>query len=334
MEDDDGSLVAKVKKTVSSVLGTASSTVGSPGSKPPKETPALGCYHPDIELARAPWPETTGDYLRWYDARDPSVSPFGFTPLPADAPTVAVLLYRKHVITQQPYLADLVRALEASGVKPVPIFINGVEAHTVVRDLLTTEHEQARRSEGVVEIDSLKPDACVVDAVVSTVGFPLVGGPAGSMEAGRQAEVAQAILTAKNVPYVVAAPLLIQDIKSWTESGVGGLQSTILYALPELDGAIDTVPLGGLCGDDIYLTRERVYALADRLKKWHALRRKKKSDRKLAVMLYGSPGRRRHRHGGVAQRPEVARELAGAIARRGATTWGWRAMSPCRTARR
>ena len=33
--------------------------------------------------------------------------------------------------------------------------------------------------------------------MVSTVGFPLVGGPAGSMEAGRQAEVAQAILAAK-----------------------------------------------------------------------------------------------------------------------------------------
>ena len=38
----------------------------------------------------------------------------------------------------------------------------------------------------------------------------LVGGPAGTMEGGRQAEVAKAILTAKNVPYVVAAPLLIQ----------------------------------------------------------------------------------------------------------------------------
>ena len=286
VEADDASLASKVKKAVGSVVPTASASVAL---KPPKETPALGCYHPDIELAHAPWPETVANYLRWYDARDPASSPFGFTPLPADAPTVAVLLYRKHVITQQPYLADLVRALEASGVKPVPIFINGVEAHTVVRDLLTTEHEQAKRAAGVVEIDSLRPDACVVDAVVSTVGFPLVGGPAGSMEAGRQAEVAQAILTAKNVPYVVAAPLLIQDIKSWTESGVGGLQSTILYALPELDGAIDTVPLGGLCGDDIYLTRERVYALADRLKKWRALRRKKKSDRKLAVMLYGFP---------------------------------------------
>jgi magnesium chelatase subunit H len=193
------------------------------------------------------------------------------------------------VITEQPYLADLVRALEDSGVKPIPIFINGVEAHAIVRDLLTTEHEQRRRKDGIVEIDSLKPDACVVDAVVSTVGFPLVGGPAGSMEAGRQAEVAQAILTAKNVPYVVAAPLLIQDIKSWTESGVGGLQSTILYALPELDGAIDTVPLGGLCKDDIYLTRERVYALADRLKKWTSLRKKNNGEKKIAIMLYGFP---------------------------------------------
>ena len=30
------------------------------------------------------------------------------------------------------------------------------------------------------------------------------------MEGGRQAEVAKAILSSKNVPYVVAAPLLIQ----------------------------------------------------------------------------------------------------------------------------
>ena len=37
-----------------------------------------------------------------------------------------------------------------------------------------------------------------------------VGGPAGSMEAGRQADVAKAILAAKNVPYIVAAPTLIQ----------------------------------------------------------------------------------------------------------------------------
>ena len=37
-----------------------------------------------------------------------------------------------------------------------------------------------------------------------------VGGPAGTMEGGRQADVAKAILSAKNIPYVVVAPLLIQ----------------------------------------------------------------------------------------------------------------------------
>lgn len=102
-------------------------------------------------------------------------------------------------------------------------------------------------------------------------------------------EVAKAILSAKNVPYIVAAPLLIQDIASWQKSGIGGLQSVILYALPELDGAIDTVPLGGLVGDDIYLTRERVYALAGRLIKWVSLRRKPAAERTVAVMLYGFP---------------------------------------------
>tara|TARA_B110000971_G_scaffold159136_1_gene162609 strand:+ start:323 stop:1465 length:1143 start_codon:yes stop_codon:yes gene_type:complete len=270
-EESSNDVFSRIKKVVTSVVG---GHLGGTASAPekntlaaPKETPPIGFYHPDLEERKMNWPTTADEYEKWYQSRaevssDDSYSKY--TPpihVPLDAPTVALLLYRKHVITKQPYLADLVRALEEAGVRPVPIFINGVEAHTVVRDLLTTSHEIAQRKMGNMEIDSLSQGAICVDAVVSTVGFPLVGGPAGSMEAGRQAEVAQAILTAKNVPYVVAAPLLIQDIKSWTTSGIGGLQSTILYALPELDGAIDTVPLGGLVNDDIYLTRERVYAV-------------------------------------------------------------------------
>ncbi|HIK44914.1 MAG TPA: DUF3479 domain-containing protein, partial [Leptolyngbyaceae cyanobacterium M65_K2018_010] len=158
-------------------------------------------------------------------------------------PQVAVLLYRKHVITHQPYIPQLIRAFEAAGLVPIPIFINGVEGHVAVRDWLTTDYEQAQRAAGQVEFPSLSEQAVRVDAIVSTIGFPLVGGPAGSMEAGRQVAVAQRILRAKNVPYLVSAPLLIQDIASWTRQGVGGLQSVVLYALPELDGAIDPVPL-------------------------------------------------------------------------------------------
>ena len=36
------------------------------------------------------------------------------------------------MITEQVYIPQLVRCFEEEGVVPVPIFINGIEAHTVV----------------------------------------------------------------------------------------------------------------------------------------------------------------------------------------------------------
>ena len=80
-----------------------------------------GCLHPDYDGYFA----SPSDYLAWY-------AKHGTLRDRADAPTVAVLLYRKHVITQQGYIAQLVRCFEEDGVRPVPIFINGIEAHTVV----------------------------------------------------------------------------------------------------------------------------------------------------------------------------------------------------------
>ncbi|NER80021.1 MAG: magnesium chelatase subunit H [Leptolyngbya sp. SIO1D8] len=205
------------------------------------------------------------------------------------SPRIGILLYRKHVITQQPYIPQLIRAFERAGLMPIPIFINGVEGHVAVRDWMTTAYEQGQRSRGNIAMPSLSQEAVRVDAIVSTIGFPLVGGPAGSMEAGRQTEVAVRILSAKNVPYFVSAPLLIQDIHSWTRQGIGGLQSVVLYALPELDGAIDPVPLGGLVGEDIYLVPERVQRLIGRVKSWVALGQKATAKRKVAIVLYGFP---------------------------------------------
>ena len=240
----------------------------------PIETPNMGLLHPEYEG----YFTSPRDYLNWYQQEKSS-----------NHPLVAVLLYRKHVITKQPYIPQLIRFFEEQELTPVPIFINGVEGHVIVRDWLTTTYETQQRNLGNKEIRSLAKDAIEVDAIVSTIGFPLVGGPAGSMEAGRQVEVAKRILTAKNIPYIVAAPLLIQDIYSWTRQGIGGLQSVVLYALPELDGAIDTVPLGGLVGNDIYIIPERVKRLTGRLKSWINLRKTATKDRKLAVILYGFP---------------------------------------------
>ena len=55
--------------------------------------------------------------------------------------------------------------------------------------------------------------------------------------------------------FIQIACLILQDMASWTRDGVAGLQSVVLYSLPELDGAIDTVPLGGLVGNDIFLVQ-------------------------------------------------------------------------------
>lgn len=41
--------------------------------------------------------------------------------------------------------------------------------------------------------------------------------------------------------------LKTQDMASWTRDGIAGLQSVVLYSLPELDGAIDTVVRCTLC---------------------------------------------------------------------------------------
>ncbi|MCC5648485.1 magnesium chelatase subunit H [Nostoc sp. XA013] len=248
------------------------------GDIPPLiETPNIGLLHPDYQG----FFESPKAYLEWYEKK-------GIKKI-SHSPVIGILLYRKHVITKQPYILQLIRSFEEAGLTPLPIFINGVEGHVAVRDLMTTDYEIQQRQLGNIETPSLSSEAVKVDAIVSTIGFPLVGGPAGSMEAGRQVEVAKRILTAKNVPYIVAAPLLIQDISSWTRQGVGGLQSVVLYALPELDGAIDTVPLGGLVGENIYLVPERVQRLIGRVKTWVALRQKAASERKIAIILYGFP---------------------------------------------
>ncbi|MBP0018992.1 MAG: magnesium chelatase subunit H [Cyanobacteria bacterium SBLK] len=246
----------------------------------PIETPNMGLLHSDYKG----YFESPREYLNWYISNRPSVRT-----LPAmslhQTPVIGILLYRKHVISQQPYIPQLIHKFEENGLIPLPIFINGVEGHVAVRDWMTTADERQNKPKN----PTLSKDAVEVNAIVSTIGFPLVGGPAGSMEAGRQIEVARRILTSKNVPYIVAAPLLIQDIYSWTRQGIGGLQSIVLYALPELDGAIDTVPLGGLVGENIYLIPERIHRLIGRVTNWIQLKQTSPEKRKLAILLYGFP---------------------------------------------
>jgi magnesium chelatase subunit H len=256
-------------------------------------TPDIGLIHPLKNRAGGPFFESPATYLNWRLSRSTKdmAAKQKIKLAPDYAPRAAVLLYRKHVITEQRYISDLITSMEAQGIIPIPIFINGVEAHTIVRDLLTSDHELQGIRKGKIFRDSTyqSEKAVKVEAIINTVGFPLVGGPAGSIEAGRNVEVAATLLTNMNVPYIVASPLLLQSIPQWKTNGVLGLQSVVLYSLPELDGAIDTVVLGGLVGDKIALVPERVRKLTSRVKSWIELRRTPPKDRKIAISVYGFP---------------------------------------------
>jgi magnesium chelatase subunit H len=66
---------------------------------------------------------------------------------------------------------------------------------------------------------------------------------------------------------------------------VQGLQTVVLYSLPELDGAIETIVLGGLVGDKIVVIPERVRKLCSRIEAWVKLRKTKERNRKIAMMV-------------------------------------------------
>ena len=168
-------------------------------------TPDIGLIHP-LRKEEMNFIESPRLFLDW--RLSPSTYAEAkerhFELAPPEAPKVAVLLYRKHVITEQRYLYDLVTMMESQGLIPIPIFINGVEAHTIVRDLLTSDHEIIAVERGECTRDpTYKPKMAVpVDAIVNTIGFPLVGGPAGSIEAGRNVDVSSQLLRDMNVPYM------------------------------------------------------------------------------------------------------------------------------------
>lgn len=85
-----------------------------------------------------------------------------------------------------------------------------------------------------------------VDLILSTMGFPLVGGPAGSTKPGHYQQKASDLLAGIDVPYIIAQPLQMQSEHEWHAQGVAPMQAVIMYDLPEMDGSIAPVTLGAM----------------------------------------------------------------------------------------
>ena len=189
--------------------------------------------------------------------------------------TVGLLLMRSYALAGNTRHYDaVIRAMEARGLRVIPAFASGLDARPAVKRFFMSEGES------------------IVDAVVSLTGFSLVGGPAYN-----DTDAAQEMLAELNVPYLAVQALEFQSINQWRESPMGlmPVESTIMVAIPELDGATGPMVFSGRDKDDprrsfdMSPETERVERLASRVSKLVALRRKQRPERKIAITLFNFP---------------------------------------------
>jgi len=205
--------------------------------------------------------------------------------------TVGLILLRSYLLGRDSAHYDgAIAAFEDAGLKVVPVFAAGLDARPAIEEFFIGP-------EG-------KP---TVDAIVNLTGFSLVGGPAYS-----DASAAREMLAKLDLPYLAAHAIEFQTIEEWAHrpQGLLPLESTMMVALPELDGA--TVPhvFGGRAGHSgegcsgcdrrcgrptshkarpMQACPERAEALAAKTVKLIRLRRADRANRKLAIVVFNFP---------------------------------------------
>ncbi len=228
----------------------------------PREYPEVGLYHP-----RLPQRLTT--------SMEDLPLPPGLAGL-AMKGRVGVLVLRSYVLAgDSAHYDGVIMALEARGLQAVPMFASGLDARPAIEKFLFDAQGHS-----------------TVDAFLSLTGFSLVGGPAYNDSAA-----AHDILARLDVPYLAAHPLEFQSLDQWEGSGRGltPVESTIMVAIPELDGCTGPMVYGGRRErvDDTKPTMqvhgERAAMLAARLLRLVRLRRTPAAQRRLAIVIFNFP---------------------------------------------
>ena len=237
----------------------------------PRDYPDIGVYHPDL-------PNRIGTRIADLPARADAIG------------TIGLVLLRSYVLGKDALHYDgVIRAMEARGLNVIPAFSGGLDARAAMEALFTKDGKTS------------------VDAIVNLTGFSLVGGPAYN-----DAKAAEAILARLDRPYVAAHPVEFQTLQGWgaNKQGLLPLESTIMVAIPELDGGTVPMVFGGRsdgsdapcsgCGRGcrwpsggqvraMQSCPERAEAMAARMVKLAALRRSAEVDRRVGIVLFNFP---------------------------------------------
>jgi magnesium chelatase subunit H len=237
----------------------------------PRDYPEVGVYHPALPQRMA---RTVTELPRRRGA----------------AGTVGLLMLRSYVLARDAAHYDgVIAAMEAAGLNVIPAFAGGLDGRPAIDALF------------------MKDGVATVDAVVNLTGFSLVGGPAYNDTAA-----AEATLSRLDRPYIAAHPLEFQTLQAWGTSrqGLLPLESTMMIAIPELDGGTLPMVFGGrsdgtgtpctgcqrgctfASSGPIRAMRpctERAEMLAARVLKLVELRRAANAEKRVAVVLFNFP---------------------------------------------
>lgn len=200
----------------------------------------------------------------------------------APVATVGLLMLRSYILASDCAHYDaVIRSFEAKGIRVIPAFAGGLDGRPAIENYF---------------------QGCV-DALVSLTGFSLIGGPAYN-----DSDTAVAVLSALDVPYIAAQPLEFQTLGQWAKSGqgLGPIETTMLVALPEIDGATNPTVFAGRHGVNgcdgcaancttqsdckaMAPCHERITSLTEKTLRLAQLRRKQNADKKVGVVLFGFP---------------------------------------------
>jgi magnesium chelatase subunit H len=253
--------------------GPRKSLRGNVKVQPPIDYPEVGVYHPRM----------AGKFSEEASALP---TPAGM----AVKGTVGILLLRSYLLSGNAGHYDgVIAALESKGLRVIPAFAAGLDSRPAIDTFF------------------IKNGQVCVDAVVSLSGFSLVGGPAYN-----DAKAAEEVLAKLDVPYVAAHPVEFQTLDQWggSDRGLLPVESTIMVAIPELDGSTSPMVFGGRPGSagvtctgchhactfgestsaqDMHSCPERAIMLAARVSKMVALKRSERKDRNVAIVLFNFP---------------------------------------------
>ncbi len=272
LSGSEANLVSMIRRLIDRYAsGPRAALRGRLKADAPAEYPEIGLYHPKLPSRIA---------------EDLAALPRG----PRAEGRVGVIVLRSYVLAGDTGHYDgVIAALEAKGLQPVVAFASGLDARPAIERFFMEKGKPA------------------VDAVVSLTGFSLVGGPAYN-----DAKAAEEILARLDAPYVAAQPVEFQTLERWAASNAGltPVESTIMVAIPELDGAIAPSIYGGRSdgagapcegcakhcvfpsdrdAPQMRACEERADALAARVARLVALRRSERAARRVAIVLFNFP---------------------------------------------